>query len=67
MHPLLADAYDLSVFLRVSPEVQRRRIGVRNAPETAERFFSTWIPLEHRYFDALDVPARCDMILEVDA
>ena len=67
MHPLLANAYDLSVFLRVSPEVQRRRIGVRNDPETAERFFSTWIPLEHRYFDALDVPARCDMILEVDA
>ena len=26
MHPLLADHYDLSVFLRISPDLQRQRI-----------------------------------------
>lgn len=66
MHPELAEQYDLSAFLRVPPEVQRRRIGVRNTPEMAERFFSTWIPMEHMYFDAMDTANRCDLILEVE-
>lgn len=67
MHPELAGFYDLSVFLRVSPELQKARIAVRNDPETAERFFSTWIPMEGRYFEGTDAAARCDLILEVDA
>jgi len=66
MHPELAEHYDLSVFLRVSPEVQRKRIGVRNTPEMAARFFSTWIPLETTYFEAFDPAGRCDLILEVE-
>ena len=66
MHPALADGYGLSVFLRVPPEVQRSRILLRNGPEVGERFFTRWIPLEQRYFDALDPEGRCDLVLEVE-
>ena len=66
MHPALADGYDLSAFVRVSPETQRARIRRRNDPEAQARFFSTWLPLEQRYFDATDAAGRCDLILEVD-
>lgn len=63
MHPLLAEHYDLSVFLEIPPELQRQRILRRNGPEMAERFFSAWIPLEQAYFDALQPRQRCDLVL----
>ena len=66
MHPLLAEHYDLSVFLRISPELQRRRITKRNGPEMAERFFTLWVPLELAYFEAMDPALRCDLVLEVE-
>ena len=66
MHPDLAPYYDLSVFLPISAEKQRERILVRNAPAQAKQFFDRWIPLERRYFDALDVQDRCDLVLSAD-
>ena len=65
LHPSLADCYDLSAVLRISPELQHRRILTRNGPEMAERFFSLWVPLETAYFEATDPASRCDLILEV--
>lgn len=67
LHPALADCYDLSAFLQISPELQRARILKRNSPEFAERFFSAWIPLELTYFEAANTMERCDLILEVEA
>lgn len=66
MHPDLAGFYDLSVFLRIAPELQRTRILARNGPEAGGRFFTRWVPLEERYFAALDPAGRCDLILEVE-
>lgn len=66
MHPELAGYYDLSVFLHISPELQRARILMRNSPRMAERFFAEWIPLEHRYFDAFDIEAHCDLSIKID-
>lgn len=66
MRPELAPAYDLSVYLSVSPELQHIRIEKRNAPDMQAMFFTLWIPLENSYFDALDVRSRCDLILESD-
>lgn len=66
MHPTLAAYYDFSVFLRVTPELQRRRIERRNTPQMAQRFFDIWIPLEHAYFTATDAAARCSLIWEVE-
>lgn len=63
MHPSLSDFYDLSVFLDIDSEAQRARILKRNTPPIAERFFTEWIPLERRYFEATDAKQRCDYLL----
>ena len=65
MHTELSDHYDLSVFLDISPELQKKRISKRNTPDMAERFFNEWIPYEHKYFDGMRVKERCDMVFEI--
>lgn len=65
-HGDLRQHYDLTCFLRIGPELQRRRIEKRNTPELQKLFFEVWIPMEQRYFDAFSIPASCDLILEVD-
>ena len=65
MHPDLAPYYDLSVFLDISPELQRERISRRNTPEKANRFFAEWIPMEQTYFAAFDIPAKCTLRLPI--
>ncbi len=65
MHPALAGYYDLSVFLDVSPDLQRERILKRNSHHMAERFFNEWIPLERLYFLDLRVRERCDLSIEI--
>ena len=65
MHPELSDYYDLSVFLDISPELQRERILRRNDPQMAERFFNTWIPLEEKYFSELNIKEQCDIMISI--
>ncbi len=62
LHPALADAYDLKVFLEIDPEVQSQRILKRNGPAMHKRFISQWIPLENRYFQALKIKEQCDLV-----
>lgn len=66
MHPELESFYDLSVYLDVSPALQRERILRRNSPPMAQRFFEEWIPMERRYFAATAVARRCDMTILID-
>ena len=66
MHPALGRYYDCAVFVEIDPDLQRARIGARNSPTFAQRFFDTWIPLEQTYFAAYDPAGRCDLKLEVD-
>lgn len=65
-HPSFGEYYDLSLFLDVSPATQRARIGKRNTPALAKRFFEEWIPMEQAYFDATDARARCTLVIGVD-
>lgn len=65
MHPELAEYYNLSVFLDISPKLQRERISKRNTPEFAERFFNEWIPLENRYFEATSIKKRCKLSVSI--
>ncbi len=65
MHPALAALYDLSVFLAVSPETQRRRILQREPAFKQQLFFQQWIPMENRYFQAFSIPERCDLRIEI--
>ncbi len=65
MHPELADFYDLSVFLDIAPDLQKKRIGKRNSPQMAQRFFGEWIPLETVYFSKMQVKERCDLSVKI--
>jgi len=64
LHPYLRDAYDWRIFLDVNPEEQRRRLLKREGPERLQTFLERWIPLEERYFKALDPAACADAVLD---
>ena len=63
MHPDLRQYYSLSVFLDISPDLQKARITKRNSPELAKRFFSEWIPMEQRYFAHFSIEAGSDLAM----
>ena len=65
MHPLFTDFYDLSVFLDISPVLQKERIQKRNTPKMQERFFNDWIPMENIYFAKTNAKKRCDFVIPV--
>lgn len=65
MHPELEAYYDFSVFLDISPQLQRERILHRNSPKMAQRFFDEWIPLENVYFEKTDIKNRCSMVIRI--
>ncbi len=67
MHPSFSEYYDLSVFLRIGEEKQKRRIEKRNPPFLAKRFFEEWIPLENRYFVEEDIQKRCRIVIDADS
>ena len=49
----------------IAPDIQKKRIGVRNSPMLARRFFDEWIPMENAYFAAMDIKTRADLIVSV--
>ena len=51
-HPYFGNPYDLKILLTVDEENQRQRILERPS-FLHKRFFEEWIPMENRYFDAL--------------
>lgn len=65
MHPAFYEYYDLSVFLDISPDLQKKRIEKRNSTEMAERFFSQWIPLEEIYFSQTQIKERCSISVSI--
>ena len=65
LHPYFGKYYDLAIFLDIAPDIQKKRIGVRNSPMLARRFFDEWIPMENAYFAAMDIKTRADLIVSV--
>ena len=61
LHPELAGFYDGSVFVHISPALQRARLQKRNTPAQCKRFLEEWIPLETRYFEAAQPWKRCTL------
>lgn len=66
LHPALRSAYDLKVFLSVSPKVQSARILHRSGPALHRRFLEEWIPLEERYFSGCRVRRQCQLIINAE-
>ena len=64
LHPYLRDAYDLKVFLTLEPEVQMKRIFLRNGEDIALRFLDEWIPLENFYFRELSIKEVADIVMD---
>ena len=64
LHPLLAPFYTLKMFCRIDPALQESRILARNGAEALPVFRERWIPLENRYFEALDILAQCDLVVD---
>ena len=60
-HPYFGTAYDLRVFLDISPEEQKRRILLRNGEFMLERFISEWIPKENAYFEKFEIKNAADL------
>ena len=60
MHPAFSDYYDISVFLDISSDLQKKRIAKRNTKEMFERFYKEWIPLEEVYFAHTKTKQRSD-------
>lgn len=59
----LAEYYDLKLFLTCAPEVQARRLKMREG-ERISAFQERWIPMEERYFTACRPWERCDRIID---
>lgn len=67
MHSRFGDPYDLRIFLQIDPEEQIRRILHRAGPVLLERFIQEWIPMENRYFTAMNILEKSDLILRTKA
>lgn len=65
MHPQFGKYYDLSVFLDIDYELQKKRILKRNTPQLAERFFEEWIPMERKYQEQMEIRKCCDVIINI--
>jgi uridine kinase len=65
LHPELADAYHIKVYMDVERLTQKRRILRRNGKEIAARYRKEWIPLENSYFETFNIKNQCDFVFEV--
>lgn len=66
LHPDLAAAYNVKLFLNVSQRTQRGRIRQRSGEKMLDRFEKEWIPLEEHYFSFFSIEAACDITLHTD-
>ena len=61
LHPELRGLYDLAFFVQTDGETRRRRI-LRREGDRAPAFFTRWIPLEDRYFEAFRPDLSADAV-----
>lgn len=63
-HPALAERYDLSAVLLISPDEQLRRVRARNGEGMLPRFRDEWIPMENRYIRETDLARRANLVYD---
>lgn len=66
LHPFFGDYADVSVFLDMDDDLQRRRILYRNGEEGAGMFFDKWIGLENRYFNHFRIKEKSDLTFTIE-
>lgn len=57
---------DLTLFLRINPEVQQERLLQRVGAARLKDFNARWIPLENAYFDAYHLPDESCVLVPQD-
>lgn len=66
LHPKLADAYDLCVFLTCSEQEQKTRLQAREGTYF-EMFERVWIPMEQRYHAQCDPLSYHPMVIDTSS
>ena len=54
--PAIRAFADVRLFMNTPEETRRERLKQRESPESLERFYSRWIPLENAYFEEYGLP-----------
>ncbi len=62
LSPHFAASYDIKIMLTAGKEEQLTRLKARCTPWQFEKFLSTWLPLEERYFALGTIREKCDMV-----
>ena len=65
-HPLLADAYDVKLFVTAEKAIQTERLQAREGDHYTA-FEKTWIPMEERYFQHFSIEEGADCVIRTDA
>jgi len=60
--PVLAELYDLKVFLSIPKDIQLERILQRNGEIMLEKFKNTWIPMEKQYAEEFRIRENSDLV-----
>ena len=63
--PMIREHADVRVFVNTPWEIRQERLIRRESPQSLQRFYDRWIPLEDRYFEAYGLPDReCILLTE---
>ena len=64
MHHDLIGYYDYKIALKISSDIQTKRIIKRNGIDMFERFKDIWIPMENDYFKFFKIYEQADIVLD---
>jgi uridine kinase len=64
-HPLLAESYDVKLFITAERKVQEQRLRSREGDHYSA-FEKIWIPMEERYFRQFSVEEKANCIIYTD-
>lgn len=62
--PTIREYADVRIFTEAPLEIRKARLVQRETPESLQRFYSRWIPLENAYFEAYNLPDSDCMIID---
>ena len=65
-HPLLADAYDIKLFVTAEKSIQDARLRAREG-DHYKAFEEIWIPMEEHYFRYFSIENNADCIIRTDS
>lgn len=62
-HPSFQRYADITIFVDIEKELQKKRILQRNGEKMAELFETKWIPMEETYFHEFQIKEKSDFII----